>query len=191
MSDKSTKETYPSPAASKATSASTSERPSRRRRFTLAGVAVAATAAAAAAFSWHGRAEAHGFGKMHGAGGWHDADPAAMGRKLDAMVAWTLSDVDATPEQRERIGTIFKGAANDLMPLRQTHRQARQESLQLFAAPTLDRARLESLRVEQMQLGETASRRLLQAMADAADVLNPEQRAKLVAKWSERRRWRG
>jgi hypothetical protein len=42
-----------------------------------------------------------------------------------------------------------------------------------------------------MQLGDTASRRLLQSMTDAAEVLNADQRAKLVAKWSERRRWRG
>lgn len=191
MNDKSTQGTSPSTATPPAPGASTSERPSRWRRFALAGVAVAATAAAASAVGWHGRAEAHGFGKMHGPGGWHDTDPASMGRKLDAMVAWTLSDIDATPEQRERIGTIFKGAANDLLPLRQTHQRARQESLQLFAAPTVDRARLESLRVQQMQLGETASRRMLQAMTDAAEVLNPDQRAKLVAKWSERRRWRG
>jgi hypothetical protein len=40
-------------------------------------------------------------------------------------------------------------------------------------------------------MGDTASRRVLQALADAADVLNAEQRAKLVTKWSERRRWRG
>jgi Spy/CpxP family protein refolding chaperone len=165
------------------------ERPSRWRRFTVASAALAATVAAASAFGWHGRASAHGPG-MHG-GGWSNQDPATMARKLDAMVAWALADIDATPDQRERIGVIVRGAANDLLPLRQSHQSARQESLQLIAAPTIDRARLEALRVQQMQMGDTASRRVLQALADAADVLNAEQRAKLVTKWSERRRWRG
>jgi Spy/CpxP family protein refolding chaperone len=169
-------------------SSADAKRPNRWRRFMLAGAALTATASALA---WHGHAEAHPFGRAHGPGGWQSMDPASIGRKLDAMVAWVLSDIDASPDQRERIGAIFKGAANDMLPLRQSHQKAREESLQLFSAPTVDRARLETLRVQQMQLGDTASRRLLQSMTDAAEVLNADQRAKLVAKWSERRRWRG
>lgn len=167
------------------------QRPSRWRRFTLAGVALTAVAAAASIVTWQGRAEAQGFGAMTGPGGWRSNDPATLSRKIDAMVAWALSDIDATPDQRARVATIFKGAANDLLPLRQAHQSARRDSLQLLAAPTVDRARLEALRVQQMQLGDTVTRRMLQAMLDAADVLNPEQRAKLVAQWSERRRWGG
>ena len=161
-----------------------SPKPNRLRRWTIAGAAVAAAAGIASAIGWQGHAHAHGRGFGHH--GWHNADPATMSRKLDAMVAWVLSDIDATPEQRERVATILKGAVNDLAPLRQTHLTARRESVQLMAAPTIDKARLEALRVQQMQLGDSASRRMLQAITDAAEVLNPDQRARLIGKWSER-----
>jgi Spy/CpxP family protein refolding chaperone len=42
------------------------------------------------------------------------------------------------------------------------------------------------LRAEQVGLAETASKRIAQALADAADVLSPEQRRK-VADWMAHR----
>jgi len=50
-----------------------------------------------------------------------------------------------------------------------------------------DRSRqVEQLRVQQMQLGETASRRITQAILDAADVLTVVQRTQLAQKLQER-----
>lgn len=159
--------------------------PSRRRRWTLAGLAGAAVAAVGA-FTWQRQAGAHGFGRHH----WHDMDPEAMGRRIDAMVGWVLADVAATPDQKERIATIAKGLANDVAPLRAQHAEAKRRALELLSAPTIDRARIERLRVEHLQLADSASRRLVQGIADAADVLNAEQRAQLVARWRERHAWR-
>lgn len=169
---------------------------SRTRRWTLLGLAVA-TLATAGALTAHRHAQAGGMGfGGHGPGGWHggfggmggmgDMDPAVMARRIDAKVAYMLAEIDATPEQRERIATILKGLANDLQQSRGRHQQARRQSLALLAAPTIDRAQLEKLRVEQMQLGDVTSRRLLQAMMDSAEVLNPEQRAKLIERWQRR-----
>ena len=59
--------------------------------------------------------------------------------------------------------------------------------MELLAAPSIDRAQIESIRVQQLQLADTATRRMTQAMTDAAEVLNPDQRAKLVAKWQQHR----
>lgn len=156
---------------------------SRLRRWTIAGLAAATVAAVGGAFAWQGHARAHGPGRM----GWHgEMDPEALGRRLDAMVAWVLADVDATADQKSRIATIARGAVNDLAPMRKQHADARRRSLELLAAPAVDRAQIERLRVEQMQLADTATRRLTQALLDAADVLNPDQRAKLVDKWQQR-----
>jgi Spy/CpxP family protein refolding chaperone len=164
---------------------------SRSRRWTLAGLAAVTVAAigTAGAAGWHARAHAHG-GHFMG-GGWHgDMDPETVGRKIDAMAGWVLADVDATPEQRARVAAAFKSAAADLLALRERHRQARAESVRLLAAPEIDRARLETLRIDQMQLGETVSRRMLQAVIDAAEVLDPAQRAELARRWEERMRHR-
>ncbi len=163
---------------------------SKPRRWMIAGLAALSIAAVGTSMAWHARAEAHGPMMMGGAGFGMDGgpvDPAAMGKRIDAMVQWMLADVDATDDQRAKIATILKGAAQDLAPLRTQHRDARRSTMQLLAAPTVDRAKLESIRVQQMQLAETASRRMTQAIADAADVLNPDQRAKLITKWEQRR----
>lgn len=161
----------------------------RARRWALLGVGATALAAAGAfAAQRHAYAHPMGFGGPgQGPGGWHggmgDMDPAALAKRIEAMVAFRLADIDATPEQRERIATILKAAANDLRESRKQHLQARRESMQLLAAPAIDRARLEALRVEQMQLGDSTSRRMLQAMMDSAEVLSPEQRAGLAERW--------
>jgi DNA-binding response OmpR family regulator len=55
------------------------------------------------------------------------------------------------------------------------------------AAPTIDRARLEALRVDQMQLADQASQRITAALVEAAEVLTPAQRADLARRLE---RWR-
>lgn len=160
------------------------------RRWTLAGVAAATVAVIGAAFSWHGHAYAHGFGFGGRHGGWEQMDPEAMGKRLEAMVAFKLADIDATPEQKSRITAIVKGAFNDLASLRGQGRELRRKSMELLTAPTVDRAQIEALRVQQIQLHETVSRRMVQALVDAAEVLTPDQRAK-IAEHMKRRHGRG
>ena len=46
--------------------------------------------------------------------------------------------------------------------------------------PTVDRAALKEIRTAELQLADSASDRLLNAIADAADALTPEQRGKLA-----------
>ena len=162
---------------------------SRARRWTIAGAVAATVATVGATLAWHGAARAHGPGMMFG--GLHGTmdgttDPEAMAKRVDAMVGWLLADVDATAEQRSKIATIFKGAINDLAPMHSQHIQARKQSLQVLTQPTIDRAQVEQLRVQQMQLGETASRRITQAILDAADVLTVAQRTQLAQKLQER-----
>jgi Spy/CpxP family protein refolding chaperone len=162
----------------------------RKRRWTIAGIGAASVAAIAAiGTGWHARAHAHGpgFGMFGGPGMQGPMDPEAMGKRLDAMVSFALADIDATPDQKSRISSIARQAAADLAPLRKTHHDARQKSMALLTQPTIDRAQLEALRVQQMQLGDTVSRRMVQAIADAAEVLSADQRARLAQKWQARR----
>lgn len=123
-----------------------------------------------------------GHGPMGGPMMGMDADPAVAERRADGMLRFMLADIDATQEQRDRIAAIMKGARTDLADTHQRLRGGREQTINLLAAPVVDRAALERVRTEQTQLHEAISRRMLQAVADAAEVLTPEQRAKLAEK---------
>jgi periplasmic protein CpxP/Spy len=129
------------------------EVPRRRRRWLpVAAIALAAAFTGAVAStaigqygpSW-GRWHGHGF--MHG-----PLTPAQIEDRVDRGIRHAVIELDATPEQQEKLRTIA--------------------------------------RAEQLALADAASKRFAQAIADAAEVLTPEQRQKAHewAKW-RRSRW--
>jgi len=120
--------------------------------------------------------------RMHGAGDFLDQSPEAMQQRIDAWVKWTLADVSATEAQQKQISAIAAAAAADLKPLRDKHHAVRASAAAALTQPTIDRTALEGLRVQELELADTVSRRLTQALGDAAEVLTPEQRAKLAEK---------
>ena len=133
-------------------------------------------------------AKSHAHGAMGGQRGFMSGplDPAAMDKRAERMVEHFAKRVNATPEQREKLTAIAKGVARDLAPLREKARNARSSGIALLKSPTIDRAALEQLRVEQLQLADATTRRMTQALADAAEVLTPEQRAKLAERFEKR-----
>ena len=106
-------------------------------------------------------------------------DPAAMDAHIDKMVDQFAAD--ASPDQKARVAAIAKAAMADLRPAHAQFGQAHARAHELLMAPVIDRGALEQLRAEQMQRMDFASRRILTAVEDAADVLTPEQRAKFAA----------
>ncbi len=113
-----------------------------------------------------------------------DAD--SMMRRVDAGVGHMLSKVDATPEQKTKIGDIAKATIKDLAPLRETHQAVRDKLVTALKAEKIDRAAVEQLRTEEIALAETLSKRASQALTDAAEALTPAQRAKLLERWQSR-----
>jgi Spy/CpxP family protein refolding chaperone len=98
-------------------------------------------------------------------------------------------EIDATDAQRARLDPIVKQAAKDLLPMRERMRDARKQGLAVLTAASVDRNALESLRADQLQAADAASQRLVQALADVADVLTPEQRKNLAERLQRRRGW--
>lgn len=113
------------------------------------------------------------------------ADHGGLHAMVHAHLAHMLAAADATPEQKAKIHGILKSAFEQIAPLHQRLASTHRELHRILTAPTLDRAALEQLRAERLADVDQASRVLVQALADAADVLTPEQRARLAARMAE------
>jgi len=155
------------------------ERPRSRVRRVLVVTAVAATAAFAGAFA--NSAYSQGFGPpwQHRLFWGQTFDPAAIEDRADRMVRHLAVEVDATAEQQDRLRGIVRSAVRDLLPLREKAMNSRARGRELLTQTTIDRAAIEALRGDQMALADQASRRVAQAIGDAASVLTPEQRRKI------------
>jgi Spy/CpxP family protein refolding chaperone len=158
--------------------AATRPKGSRGVKWMLSGmvVAVAATFALSAwampgGHGHHGMGDMGGYGMMRG------------GRGIDRM----LDGLNATDAQRSQIRQIFRAAADDLKAQREQRRALHERGLQVFSAPNVDAAAVESLRQQMVQLHDQASKRRMQAMLEASQVLTPEQRAKLAERMKQRR----
>jgi Spy/CpxP family protein refolding chaperone len=108
--------------------------------------------------------------------------PAQIDERIDRATKHLAIELDATQDQQVKLANIAKAAVADLRPLREKVQDARAQAIALLTAPTVDRTAIERLRAEQIGLAETASKRIAQALADAAEVLTPEQRRK-VSEW--------
>lgn len=167
-----------------------------RKPLVIAGVVVGALLAggiATKAFS-HGHGWGHGFG--HHRGGFMGAslsdpiDPARMDERIERGMKHFAVEADASPEQTKKLADIAKAAARDVLPLREKAQGVRKQLTDLLTQPTIDRAQLEKLRAEQMANAETLTKRMTQALADAGEVLTPDQRKKVADRMEERRgRW--
>jgi len=169
--------------------------PSRRRdrRWALAGAAAALIGAMSIVGISHADDAPHEGHRaydlsndMHRNG---PKDPATADKHIDRMIERMLPD--GTPEQKTKVRAIAKAAMNDLRPLHEQHRAAREQVAKVLSQPTIDRAALEKARARESQLAEQMSKRKTQALADAAEVLTPEQRAKAAERFKKHREHRG
>lgn len=175
---------------SNTTQSPNSEQKPRRRFFKRAAI-VTLIGGIAAGIGY--KAFAHGGGY----GGWHRGglmagplDPARVDEHLERMLKHLYVEIDATEEQKQRLAPIVKQAAKDLLPLRGKANEARKKAAELLTQDSVDRAAIESLRTDQLQLVEQASRRFTQALADVAEVLTPAQRRQIAQHFEHQRGWR-
>ena len=113
-------------------------------------------------------------------------DPARFQQRIEKRVDRALSGTDATAEQKKKVAEIVGQAFKDVRGLhdkRMANRKAMQEALQ---APTLDAAKIETIRAEQMKISDDSSKRFTKALTDAGNVLTVQQRQAFFKKWTER-----
>lgn len=166
-------------------STSEPQAPRRKRRGLIVAAIVGAVALTGVAVT---AATSQPFG--FGPGGWHGRmhggpmmrfgfDPARAEERLDRMVRHLSVEIDATNEQQDKLRNVAKAAIKEVLPAREKLMAARQQARTLLSAPTIDRAAIEKLRAEQLALADSVSKRIVQAITDAAEILTPEQRRKL------------
>jgi protein CpxP len=127
-----------------------------------------------------------GLARSEAMSGWHHGamdgthSPAEVSAQVDHMLKHFYVEVDATDAQKAQIGPLVKQAVNDLMPLHSQLQSAHSHAMEALEQPTVDRAALEAARVEHLQLGDEASKRIVQLLGDVGDVLTPAQRKALA-----------
>jgi Spy/CpxP family protein refolding chaperone len=97
-----------------------------------------------------------------------------------AHVQRMLTEVNATPEQRSKIETIMNHAFDQTGQLHQKMREGQRELHRLLGQPTIDRNALERVRAQRIHDLDESSKIMVKALADAAEVLTPQQRAKVA-----------
>lgn len=188
----------PAPAAPAAPAA-----PRPRRRILLIATLVAAAGLTGAAVTsavsnpfghgWHGGGfmgrGMHGpMGRMGGT-----FDPARVEERVDRMVRHLAVELDASNEQQDKLRGIVREALKEVLPAREKAVAARRQARELLTRDSIDRAAIEKLRAEQIALADGISKRIAQALGDAAEVLTPDQRKKLDERFpfgGHRQGWR-
>jgi len=129
--------------------------------------AVVIVGAGAAAFAGGDMGPGHWRGKfMHGF--------------IEYRVEQALSEAGATAEQKDKIKTLFQTTMKEVRPERGDRRAMREEVMKLLEAPTIDRNAIEALRVKHVAAIDAKSKTIAKAVGDAAEILTPEQRKKLI-----------
>jgi len=113
----------------------------------------------------------------------HMMFPGAIERRVNRV----LGIVDASTEQKQKVRAIFEKAANDLYGSRDKRVENRRAMADALAAATIDHGKVEQLRQDRMKLADATSKRMTDALVEAAEVLTPAQRADLAARMQRRR----
>jgi Spy/CpxP family protein refolding chaperone len=92
-----------------------------------------------------------------------------------------LAKADATPDQKAKIKAIIFDAVMSMGAEAPAVKATMSAFATSLVAPHVDRAALESARVSAVAEFDTFSKVMVKAVGDAAEVLTPEQRAKLAA----------
>ncbi|MDQ2860415.1 MAG: Spy/CpxP family protein refolding chaperone [Pseudomonadota bacterium] len=166
---------------------SNAKAPASRRRWLFGAALAAAFATGGLTVSALGAAAQNAVqnGAMHGMmGGGDHGSMHAMGA---AHLTRMLDLVGASADQKAKITAIMQ---RGFAPMNDMHVQLHETLAAVHArltAPTVDRGALELLRSREIAQIDQASKTMIRAFADAAEVLTPAQRAKLAALMAEHR----
>ena len=112
-------------------------------------------------------------------------DPAKFQQRIEKRVDKALNGTDATQDQKKQIVGILQAAFTDLKPLHAQRVENRKAMRAALEAPTIDPAKIEQIRADQMKIADASSKRFTKALTDAGNVLNANQRQAFFKTWSD------
>ncbi len=113
-------------------------------------------------------------------------DPAKFQQRIEKRVDKALTGTTATAEQKAKVTAILQAAFTDLKGQHAQRAEARKALEAAMSAPTIDPAKIEQLRADQMKMMDDSSKRFTKALIDAGNVLNADQRQAFFKVWNER-----
>jgi Spy/CpxP family protein refolding chaperone len=113
-------------------------------------------------------------------------DPAKFNEHVEKRVDRALKGTDATADQKKKVSGILEQAYTDMKPLHDKRTETRKAMADAMQAPTIDKAKIETLRQDQLKTSDASSKRFTQALTDAGDVLSVPQRQAFFKSWSDR-----
>ncbi|MGQ0583932.1 MAG: Spy/CpxP family protein refolding chaperone [Reyranella sp.] len=122
------------------------------------------------------------FARADGAG----FDPAKFQQRIEKRVDKALDGTTATADQKKQITGILQAAFTDMKGLRGQRAEIRKALTEAMSAPTIDTAKVEAIRAQQVKLMDDGSKRFTKALIDAGNVLNADQRKAFFDKWNAR-----
>ena len=127
------------------------------------------------------------FARGDGAG----MDPARFQQHIEKRVDKALDGTTATADQKKKITEILQAAFGDMKGTHAKRTEVRKALQEAMSAPTIDPAKIEQIRAEQVKMLDDSSKRFTKALIDAGNVLDAEQRQAFFKKWNERGPGRG
>jgi protein CpxP len=144
------------------------------RRLAPLALLTAVALGSAATVLAHGPA---GMASHHGS-----AAAGDMTDHVEQMLQHVYAEIDVSDAQKAQIDPLVQQATADLAPLHAQMRDAHADLWAVLGADTVDRAAIETMRVEHIRAMDQASQRIAQLVEDIAEVLTPAQRKTLAAK---------
>jgi Spy/CpxP family protein refolding chaperone len=96
---------------------------------------------------------------------------------------WALQNVDATQEQREKVGAILQELDADLVRWQEERQALKNRFVLALQGEQVNPEQLAKLKSDSGTLVDRALSRTVEVVLKVSEVLTPEQRKKLVANW--------
>lgn len=114
-------------------------------------------------------------------------DPAKFQQRIEKRVDKALTGTTATADQKAKVTSILQAAFTDMKGTRAQRVELRKSLQAAMSAPTIDPAKIEQIRSEQVKMMDDSSKRFTKALIDAGNVLNADQRQAFFKVWNERK----